>query len=280
MSTLEDYLKQTKDLTIMPPVLLSVLTLKDDNEMHFSQLEKMVESDQILVSRMLRMANSPFYSRGNRVQNIRQIIGRLGFKTVRSMVAMAFVDSIFSAGNYKKFRQEVWQHSIATGIMAGLLCEDLGLKKHQDSSLLGGLLQDLGKIILNTIDRKKYIQVLTTYLDSDKTIRELEMEHFKVDNVQMGEASEKHWKIPIEIVEIIAGHHDDIAKQKVHVQIVAFSDLLARKAGFGKVEPATEETYSNYLDVLGIAPNKREQMPERFRMRLMEDELYKFCSAL
>ena len=69
----------------------------------------MVQADQILVSRMLRLANSPFYNRGNKIQNIRQTITRLGFKTVRSMVAMAFADSIFSTGVYKKFREEVFQ---------------------------------------------------------------------------------------------------------------------------------------------------------------------------
>lgn len=280
MAVLEEYLTQIKDLTIMPPVLLSVLTLQDDNELPFSELEKMVQSDQILVARMLRLANSPFYNRGNKVQNIRQILTRLGFKTVRSMVALAFMDSVFSSGNYSKFRKEVWEHSIAKSITSQFLCDELKLKKEYDSAMLGGLLQDLGKIVLNTIDRKKYIEVLTRYISTDEDILDIEREFFNVDNVVMGEAAAVQWKLPSDIVAVIAKHYADIPAQPIAAQIVTFAGMISRKSGYGKIEKHLEDRYQNYMDFFGIEEKRREKLPNEFAGKMKEHELYKFVLSL
>ena len=280
MPTTEEYLGKIKDLNIVPPVLMSVLTLDDDNELPFSELEKMVQSDQILVTRLLRLANSPFYSRGNRVQNIKQIIALLGFKTVRSMVALAFVDSMFSSGNYKKFRQEVWEHSIAAAIISQFLCQDHNFKKEVDACLLGGLLKELGKIALNTVDRKKYIEVLTKYQENGGNLLEIEKEAFGVNSVELGSAAAELWKLPQDIQAIISDVNLDITKQKVPVQLVTFASLLARKAGFGRFDESYEERYENYMELFGIPSEKRDEILEDYSKRLKDHELYKFCYAL
>ncbi|MBI3396126.1 MAG: HDOD domain-containing protein [Spirochaetia bacterium] len=280
MAVPAEYLVKIKDLTIMPPVLLSVLHLSDDNDLDFRSLERMVQSDQILVSRMLHLANSPFYSRGNRIQSIQQTITRLGFKTVRSMIALALSDSIFMSGNYNKFKQEVWHHSIATGIVAQLLCNDLSLKKEQDVALIGGLLQNLGKIVLNTLDRTKYIQVLTRFLESEHDVRDIERELFGVDNVEMGTAAGMQWKLPEEIIEVIRCQSDDLSAQPLKVQLVTFANLIARKAGHGRFDAGSTAKYEEYMDHFKIAAGDRPKLHTQYEDRLIQDELYKFCSVL
>ena len=280
MAVLESYLEKTKELNILPPVLISVLGLNDDNELPFSQLEKMVQSDQILVTRLMHLANSPFYNRGNRVQNVRQIITRLGFRTVRSMVAMAFVDSIFASGNYTKFRREVWEHSIATGVMSQFLCHDLKMKKEADRTLLGGLLQDLGKIVMNTLDRKQYIKVLTDYLDAGGDILEFETKHFGVNSVELGGAVAEQWNLPKEIQEVISLQYAPVAEQPLLTQLVTFSGLVARKAGQGRFDAHLEERYENYMEFFGVTEERREKLPGEYGERLKTDELYKFCTNL
>jgi HD-like signal output (HDOD) protein len=280
MATVSEYLSQIKDLTIVPPVLISILSLEDDNEMGFGELEKKVQSDQVLVARLLKLANSPFFSRGNPIANMKQVITRLGFKTVRSMVAMSMTDSLFSQGNYKKFRDEVWDHSIAKGILAQFLCEEKKLKKEAELSLTCGLMQDLGKIVLNTIDRPKYVELLTEYQTSDKSFTELEKIAFGVDSIEMGAEAAKLWKLPAQIISAIEDKAKPPAEQSLIGQVVGFGGLLAKLTNHGKIDADTQASYEIYQDIFALNKEQNPPLTENYGTKLSNNELYQFCSTL
>ncbi|MCZ8157395.1 MAG: HDOD domain-containing protein [Leptospira sp.] len=280
MATVTEYLSQIKDLTIVPPVLISILSLEDDNELGFGELEKKVQSDQVLVARLLKLANSPFFSRGNPIANMKQVITRLGFKTVRSMVAMSMSDSLFSQGNYKKFRDEVWDHSIAKGILAQFLCEEKKMRKEAELSLTCGLMQDLGKIVLNTIDRPKYVEILTEYQTSDLTFSELEIKAFGVDSIEMGTEAAKLWKLPAPIIQAIEDKGKAPKDQSVIGQAIGFGGSLAKLSGHGKKESDTQSLFEMYQDIFSLNKEQNPPLTETYGVKLTNNELYQFCSTL
>lgn len=280
MATVTEYLSQIKDLTIVPPVLISILSLEDDNELGFGELEKKVQSDQVLVARLLKLANSPFFSRGNPIANMKQVITRLGFKTVRSMVAMSMTDSLFSQGNYKKFRDEVWDHSIAKGILAQFLCEEKKMRKEAELSLTCGLMQDLGKIVLNTIDRPKYVELLTEYQTTDKTLTDLEKNAFGVDSIEMGVEAAKLWKLPAPIIDAIANKGKAPSEQSAMGQILGFGGTLAKLTNHGKKDVDTESSFAAYQDIFSLDKEAAPPVTEVYAAKLSTNELYQFCSTL
>ncbi len=280
MATVSEYLTKIKDLTIVPPVLISILSLDDDNELGFGELEKKVQSDQVLVARLLKLANSPFFSRGNPITNMKQVITRLGFKTVRSMVAMSMTDSLFSQGNYKKFRDEVWDNSIAKGILAQFLCEEKKLRKEAELSLTCGLMQDLGKIVLNTIDRPKYVEILTEYQTSDASLTDLEKKAYGVDSIEMGAEAAKLWKLPDQIVQVIEDKGKAPNEQSVVGQMIGFGGVVAKLTNHGKKDLDTESTYATYQDIFSLAKDTSPTLLETYSKKLAENELYQFCSTL
>ncbi|MCZ8344023.1 MAG: HDOD domain-containing protein [Leptospira sp.] len=280
MATIDEYLSQIKDLTIVPPVLLSILSLEDDNELSFGELEKKVQSDQVLVARLLKLANSPFFSRGNPVANMKQVITRLGFKTVRSMVAMSMTDSLFSQGNYKKFRDEVWDYSVAKGILAHIICEEKKLRKEGELAITCGLMQDLGKIVLNTIDRKKYVEVLTEYQTSDLEISALETKHFGINSDEMGSAAASLWKMPVPIQQTIDDLRKSANEQGILSQVIGFAGVIAKKTGHGKKDQTTDERFSEYSDLLSLPTDDVEATCAKYAEKLSTSELYQFCSTL
>jgi HD-like signal output (HDOD) protein len=280
MGTVSEYLAQIKDLTIVPPVLISILSLDDDNELGFGELEKKVQSDQVLVARLLKLANSPFFSRGNAIANMKQVITRLGFKTVRSMVAMSMTDSLFSQGNYKKFRDEVWDHSIAKGILAQFLCEEKKMRKEAELSLTCGLMQDLGKIVLNTIDRPKYVELLTEYQTSDKSFTELEKSAYGVDSIEMGAEAAKLWKLPTQIIQAIEDKAKPPKEQSLIGQVIGFGSALARLTKHGKKETDTDALYEAYQEIFALNKEQAPPLTEVYGEKLLAHDLYQFCSTL
>lgn len=280
MPTIEEYVNQIRDLAIIPPVLVSVLSLPDNTDLSFEKLENMVQSDQVLVARMLKLANSPFYSRGNRVSGIRQVITRLGFRTVRSMVAIALADSIFMHGNYRKFKDEVWSHSIATGVASHYLAHDYNMKDQEDFALVAGLLLDLGKVVLNSLDRKKYIEVLTEYLQEGQTkpIEEIEERLFQVRSEVIAVEAACIWQLPAAVIEILEQRPQKIEEQKDLSRLLNLADLLVRKLGFGRFQAHHESELDIYAEFYGIDLN--DQYLQAKKKQIESDGLYQFCLSL
>ncbi len=272
-SKIEEYLNQVKDLNIIPPVLVQVMALPDDNELSFKELSKLVQTDQILVSRILKIANSPFYNRGIEITSLQNAIARLGFRLIRSMIVVAMNDSIFAHGNYRKFREEVWQHSIASAIYGSYLVEKFMGKQEADKGIIGGLLQDIGKVILNMIDRKKYVEVLREFLETKKDIRLIEIEKFQVDHATIGYAASKTWKLPEFVSKIIYERHININKKSPMGILLTLTDTLVRKAGFGLFTPQHEEEFFQCLETLKLKEDDFS-IPE-IQNYIKQHELYK-----
>ncbi|MFN3603502.1 MAG: HDOD domain-containing protein [Leptonema sp. (in: bacteria)] len=250
----EAYLNQIKDLNIIPPVLIQVMALPDDNELSFKELSNLVQTDQILVSRILKIANSPFYNRGIEITSLQNAIARLGFRLIRSMVVVAMNDSIFAYGNYRKFREEVWQHSIAKAIYSSKLFEEFMGKQEMDKGIIGGLLQDIGKVILNMIDRKKYVEVLKEFLETQEDIRQIEINKFEVDHSTMGYLASKLWKLPEFVQKIIYERHIPFDKRSSYSAFISLVDCLVRKSGFGLYTKLHEKELNECSEYLKINP--------------------------
>lgn len=269
----EAYLGQIKDLNVIPPVLIQVMALPDDNELSFKELSNLVQTDQILVSRILKMANSPFYNRGIEITSLQNAIARLGFRLIRSMVIVAMNDSIFAYGNYRKFREEVWQHSIAKAIFSTKLIEDFVGKQEIDKGIIGGLLQDIGKVILNMIDRKKYVEVLKEFLETKQDIRKIEIEKFGVDHTTIGYLACKLWKLPEFIERIIYERHISVDKRSTYGILITIANCLVRKADFGLYTEIHDKELKECIEFLEV--NEENYSVSYIQDFVKNHELYK-----
>jgi HD-like signal output (HDOD) protein len=197
------------------------------------------------------------------------------------MVAVAMADSIFSTGNYQKFREEVWDHSISCGVIAQHLAVDFGHKEEKDTVLVVGLLSDLGKIVLNTINRTKYIEVLTEFRAKGGDILEIERKHFQIDSAEIGPAAAEQWKLPANVIELMKGQTLRAQEQSRGARLVGFAGLIARKTGHGRYVPEKMDSLlDEYFNLFNIYSEDRERFIAECEHRLLKDELYQFCQHL
>lgn len=247
-------------LPFQPQVLSAVLQLRDDTRMDFLELDRLLRADQNIASVILKMANSSFYSRGQEIRTLPQAIGMIGFRTIVSIVSAASAKSIFLTGNYTRFRRYVWQHSLVTSIIAKIICEQMHWKNLTEEVFIGGLLHDIGKVILNQLDREKYIAVFNKTFETGKQFHYAESELFGVDNMTVGQLVIKIWNLPAVYreVTVFARRPADAAVEKLPakdqqiIRIVGLANLTAKMQGFGHLEAEQEYPYDDYLNLLGI----------------------------
>ena len=244
-------------------MLSAVLGLRDDTRMDFIELDRLIRADQNIASIILKMANSSFYSRGQEIRTLPQAIGMIGFRTIVSIVAAASAKSIFMSGNYARFRRYVWQHSLVTSIIAKIICEQLHWKHLTEEVFIGGLLHDIGKVILNHLDREKYIEVFNKTFESGKPFRQAENELFGVDNGVVGQMVIKIWNLPNVFREVAVFIHRPADPALSHlpekdqqiIRIVGLANQIAKANEFGFFEAHSAVNTSDFFASLGILPD-------------------------
>jgi CheY-like chemotaxis protein len=109
---------------MMPDVLIKVRRLLSDPDLEFEGVAKFISTHQALSAKIMSLANSVYYSRGNRTTTIKQAILRLGIKEVSKILnAVAALEYI--VGKNRQLR-DLTALSLSKGYLVGLVGEFLG----------------------------------------------------------------------------------------------------------------------------------------------------------
>ena len=277
-------LKKLK-LNIQPHVLARLLSLNDSSDISFAELDKLVRADQNMAALILKAANSSLYSRGNEIKTLQHAISMLGFQIVRSLAMVALSQSLFEAGNYTRFKKFVWEHSMVVAIISRSLAERFKKKQElQEEAFIAGLLHDIGKIILNSIDRKMFIAVINHVTEKKVSFAEAETALFKCNHLDLGEQAVAQWNLPAVYGPILSMHKNietartaDLDQDsKDLLYIVSYGNYLAKKQGFGFYVESDDKDGEAMESYLKISNSDRIYFAKEYPRIIANDEYYKF----
>jgi HD-like signal output (HDOD) protein len=208
---LQDLLNNFEELPTIPEILFQILRILDDPDSGAGDLAEVVRLDAPLTARILRLANSPYYSTRGDMADIHRCIAVLGYRTIRQVaicvsVATSVVTAAARAQGELDYR-ELWRHSVATGAIAKKLAEMTGYPEPEEV-FTAGLLHDLGKFILEIYSPRSYGQVIASRRDSGLSLVEAERDAFGFDHAVLGEAFGFSWRFPGLLNRCFGHHHD------------------------------------------------------------------------
>jgi len=122
----EDLINKVGDLKVLPFVARKVLETLNDESCTIDDLSGIIEKDQTIAARVLKISNSALYGLRHEVTGLHQAILILGFKTIRSLVL-----SISTRALYKNFGMKekiLWDHSVGAAIAAKMISAGYGPK--------------------------------------------------------------------------------------------------------------------------------------------------------
>lgn len=274
-------LKRVKDIPSLPQFVIETLKQLDDPRSSASDVAAKLSKDEGLVVRVLRLANSAYYGLSRRITGVADAISFLGFKTSKSVVLAAsvykFMDSAFTG--YSLDRGELWRHSQAVGMTSRFLCEKLKIGDAEEA-YIGGMIHDLGKIVLNDYVRFGYSIILRLVEEDKVPFCEAERQVLGFDHAQVGGLVMEQWNLPESYAYITTYHHtpwDLPAEQSAFqpvVDIVHVANAMCIMLGVGIGADGMQYAISpDSLERLGITERTEQLMGEFVDiLSSMEDE--------
>jgi signal transduction histidine kinase len=265
-----DVIRAIDNLPAPSPVAAKILTLAASDEADLDALSGLIQSDQSLALRLLRLANAAEHHRLEAVETIPQAVMVLGLATVRSIaLCIAAREALCLAPlDGDPLVTDVWKHSLACAVGAELLAgaENPGLAAR---AFAAGLAHDCGKLVLILSDPEAYAAAAARVEAGDGDACGLEERAFGLDHATAGKRLAEKWGLPELFVEAAWLHHlppEALVSDQTVAQttrLVALADILAHEAAGDR--PATLPAGSRRLlaESLGFGDGELERIKAR-----------------
>ena len=223
-------LKTCTNLPSPPAIASRIIELSSSDTAGLSDVADVVSIDPALSAKLLRMANSPLYTKQRKIENLRQAITLFGLDgTLNIALSFSLVNSSIedekSGLNYGLY----WKRSLASAILCQELTQYLeGTSK--DSAFLAGLLQDIGMLALDKAKPELYSDLKQKQFSHDEICR-LERDALDTDHSVVGAWLLEEWHLPKPLLEPLRESHNGMSSDSSFntnlSKAVACASLLA-----------------------------------------------------
>lgn len=226
---------------------MQAFTLSQDPNSSFRQLERFILQDQVLSANMLRLVNSAYYHVPYPVSTISQCLSLLGLKTFRKLLMQLMVHHHFTRKlhAYSMESGALFHHSVSCAKITELL---VGFKAPElcEKAYLAGLLHDLGKVVLERCASQWFPTIMDLVLIHGIEFHKAEQEVLGIDHSQVGRQVAELWRLPADLGEAIALHHQPRLARHSRLQVCAVhvANILCGMLGVG----LSADTMANEAD--------------------------------
>jgi putative nucleotidyltransferase with HDIG domain len=228
---LRNRIEKLGDLPTLPHVVQRLAAMIGRPTVSTEEIGSIIEKDQVLAAKVLRLANSPFYGFPSRIGSVPHAVIVLGFNVVKGLTLCASALSIMKDAGM----DQLWRHSLGVAITASLLAARLEIKNSEEL-FVAGLLHDIGKVVLYV----KWPEVGTRIKDvlqagGDRSLFDVEQDVTGLSHADIGGCLANAWHLPITLREPILYHHNPALAKEASLQtaIVHVADILVKGLACG-----------------------------------------------
>lgn len=231
---LESIIRTIEHIPTLPLISQQILDIREDDPNSHRKYVNIIEQDQALTLKILKVANSAFYGSLSRVGSVDHALVRLGTNEVKSIVLAFSVQTFFSRPKGDAYdRKRFWRHAIVCSQVAKFLA--LHHRIRQDDSLfLAGLIHDMGKVVLDEYFHEDFLRILDTLKKEHTTFSRAEKAVLGTTHYQVGAKLLKEWRFPRRVIMQVLFHHAPWydKENENHSILLYLANVLAKTSGY------------------------------------------------
>jgi HD-like signal output (HDOD) protein len=246
------------DISSVKSVVSGIVRIINDPRSTVRELKGLIETDPPLTARLLRIANSAFYSLQRKVSEIEQAIVLIGFDELKELALNQKVCELFAKGDRveRYSRPLLWKHSVAVALLSKMIYrKEFGLKG--DNMYAAGLLHDLGIVVEDQFLHPQFAEIMKSVRESGGNLADAETSVLGFHHAEVCGALLDHWNFPGEFVFSIAFHHSGFEQPQDFTSMVLtlyVANHVCQRHGIGYSDSpiGDDEAYRRCLNTLGV----------------------------
>lgn len=193
-------------LPTMPLVAAQMMELINSPETSAHALANVVSKDPAVSARVLKIANSSFYSMSRQVSSLSTAIVILGERTLKNLVMAASMRGMNQS--FGRVEQMLWEDSMVCALASRYLARKLTIADPEEA-FMAGLFRHIGLTVLNNQEEKADEFIIRSMQSGNQSMAQQEKERFGATHAEIGAAVLEHWKLS-EALSLVALHHSDV----------------------------------------------------------------------
>ncbi len=235
-------------IPIMPQAAQQAFQLATNPSAEAHDYIEVIEADEGLSARVLKIANSVFYDRGGGSKTIADAVNVVGISELKGLLNATALSNVFPLRH--PMRRQLWAHDVGTAITARLMSRNL-LPSCTDQAFLGGLMHDIGKLLLLQRHTDTYDKLVKRGLADGIESTQAEALEYPFDHTEVGHLIGERWNFSAELINVIRNHHqswEDLPQQSL-TAIVKASNILTHALGLAAAgeSPSMRRIYEPLL---------------------------------
>lgn len=267
-------------LRSLPPVsdtALRLTSLLSEPAVANDDVVQVLRHDNVLTAKLLRACNSAYFGLEEPVYSVDQAVLLLGHQqTLHIVLTIAFGGAMVAPlPGYVEEATVLRRHSVLAAAAAeALTSEDLAVTVPPSVAFTAGLLHDIGRLVLCQALPPATLAAVRTCVEGGCNRLEAERDTLGTDHAAVGAALLELWRVPAEITEGVANHHQPACDPKPKLSaLVHLANALAHAVADPEQWAAPDARVSDAaLDGLGVSRPRLEELIAGVRERATQAE--------
>ena len=202
-------LDKIKEIPTLPTIVFKLNQHLQNPETSIAKVSETIEKDQAMALKILMLVNSAFYGFRSKVSDIKNAVVLLGFNAVRNaIISVSVINALPKTLLFQDFEMiDFWKHSLSVAVTSKSIAQKSGLDS-PDNCFVGGLLHDVGKVIMAQYFTEDFIKVWTRMQNEYLPFYDAEQQELPVDHTKIGAYLADRWQLPRGLTDAIRWHHD------------------------------------------------------------------------
>jgi len=250
-------LDDVEGLVSPPDICLRLFELIHAPTTGAKDIADLVGMDPNLTARLLRIANSSFYSFSRKIDTISRAVTVVGTAELYQLVLSVSAVKTFTGIPNELVKMETfWRHSVYTGLLARALAIRANVL-HPERLFVSGLMHDIGSLVLYHQRPDTMRDILLVAEGDEEVLYQAELESFKFSHASLAGYLMEQWQLPEELAEAVTWHHqpERAEKARIEAHILYLANQLVNESEQGNFmgSPRVDiQITQAVLDVVGL----------------------------